>query len=70
MEEMQNLNKMVFRDYYGALTEKEKEEVRTQILAKSGMSYTTFYYKLRNDAFKPLERVLIENILSNRSTGL
>lgn len=67
---MRNLNKMVFKDYYGALNEKEKEEIRSLILARSGMSYTTFYYKLRHDAFKPLEIELINNILSNRSTGL
>lgn len=70
MEEIQNLNKMVFKDYYGALNEKEKEDIRSLILSRSGMSYTTFYYKLRHDAFKPLELELIDNIISNRSIGL
>lgn len=70
MEKMQNLNIMVFKDHYGALNEKEKEEIRNLILSRSGMSYTTFYYKLRHDAFKPLELELINNILSNRSKGL
>lgn len=70
MKKIQKLNRMVFKDYYVGLNEKEKVEIRSLIMARSGMSYATFYYKLQNDAFKPLELELIDKIVSNRSTGL
>ena len=63
MKKQQNLNEMVFRDHYNALPDKRKEEVRNTILTESGMSYTTFYYKLRYNTFKPLELKLIANVL-------
>lgn len=63
MKKEQNLNEMVFRDHYNALPDKQKEEIRNTILVESGMSYTTFYYKLRYNTFKPLELKLIANIL-------
>lgn len=54
---------MVFKDYYTSLSDAEKETLRNFILSESGMSYTTFYYKLRNNSFKPLEDRLIQRIL-------
>lgn len=70
MTKIQKLDRMVFKQYYYALSEKERLEVRNLILARSGMSYPTFYHKLQHDAFKPLEIELIDNIVSNRSKGL
>lgn len=63
MEKEQKFNKMVFKDYYRSLSDTEKETLRNLILLESGMSYTTFYYKLRNNSFKPLEDKLIQGIL-------
>ena len=54
--------KIDFRDYYSGLPDNKKEEVRNAILTESGMSYTTFYYKLRNNSFKPLELKMIDEI--------
>nr|DAM35948.1 MAG TPA: Transcriptional regulator FleQ factor, AAA+, ATPase, c-di-GMP [Caudoviricetes sp.] len=65
MKKEENLNKMAFRDYYDTLSDDAKEAVRSRILEESGMSYTTFYYKLRNNTFKPLERKLIDNIIND-----
>ena len=65
MKKEENLNKMAFRDYYDTLSDDVKETVRNRILGESGMSYTTFYYKLRNNTFKPLERKLIDNIIND-----
>ena len=56
---------MAFKDYYDTLSDDAKETVRNRILGESGMSYTTFYYKLRNNTFKPLERKLIDNIIND-----
>lgn len=70
MEEEQNLEKMVFKYYYTNLSDKQKETIRNAILSESGMSYTTFYYKLRNDSFKPLELKLIKNIIATMGISL
>ena len=59
----QNLSKMVFKDYYDNLADSTKETVRNRILEESGMSYPTFYYKLRNNTFKPLELKLIKKVI-------
>ena len=59
MKKEQKLKKIDFRDYYSGLPDNKKEEVRNAILTESGMSYTTFYYKLRN---KPLELKMIDEI--------
>lgn len=63
MELGQNLSKMVFKDYYDNLADNTKETVRNRILEESGMSYPTFYYKLRNNTFKPLELKLIKKVI-------
>lgn len=68
MKKEQILGKMVFKDYYDSLSDADKETVRNRILSESGMSYTTFYYKLRNDSFKPLETRLICKIISDMPT--
>lgn len=65
MKKEQILGKMVFKDYYDTLSDADKETVRNQILSESGMSYTTFYYKLRKNSFKPLEVRLIRKIISD-----
>lgn len=63
MELGQNLSKMVFKDYYDNLADSTKETIRNRILEESGMSYPTFYYKLRNNTFKPLELKLIKKVI-------
>lgn len=68
MKKEKIFKKMVFKDYYDTLSDADKETVRSLILSESGMSYTTFYYKLRNDSFKPLEMRLIDKIISKMPT--
>ena len=63
MELGQNLSKRVCKDYYDNLADSTKETVRNRILEESGMSYPTFYYKLRNNTFKPLELKLIKKVI-------
>ncbi len=66
MKKEQNLSKMVFKDYYDTLSDTDKENLRNLIITESGISYTTFYYKLRNNAFKPLEEKLINRIIAQK----
>ncbi len=65
MIEKQNFDKMVFTDYYNTLSDDDKETVRKEVLSQSGMAYTTFYYKLRHNSFKPLEIKLIDRIITD-----
>ena len=67
MKKEQKSKKMEFKDYYAAQTDNKKEEIRNAILIESGMSYTTFYYKLRNNSFKPLEIKMINEIIKSPS---
>ncbi len=60
-----NFDKMVFTDYYNTLSDEDKETVRNEVLSQSGMAYTTFYYKLRNNSFRPLELKLIHRIMAD-----
>ena len=43
---------------------KKEQNMKEKVLSESGMSYTTFYYKLRYNAFKPLEAALINDIIN------
>ena len=54
---------MGFKNYYSNLSEKMKTELRDRILAESGMSYPSFYKKLKDDSYTILERRLIISIL-------
>lgn len=56
------LEKETMREVYQRLTDEQKEELRKRIMNDSGMSYSTFYYKLRVDSFKPLELELLKQI--------
>lgn len=58
------LERSSFRDYYNSLTDEQKEALRTKVLNESGMAYSTFYYKLRTDSFKPLEIELVRRVIS------
>lgn len=69
MKKEEKLKNIEFRDYYSKLSDDEKEEIRNAILSESGMSYTTFYYKLRNNSFKPLELKMIDEIVSTFITS-
>lgn len=53
---------MVFKRQYDSLPRKNKIELRNKFVAISGMSVITFYQKIREDTFKPLESRLFEEL--------
>ncbi len=55
---------MVISDYYRNLTDEDKSKLRTMVISEIGFSLPTFYYKIRNESFKPLERRAIESIIN------
>lgn len=64
MKKGEKIGKMVFKDHYNSLSETDKTTFRDELLKVSGMSYVTFYHKLRNMTFKPLEQAFIANYFS------
>lgn len=66
MKEMsEKPEKMVLRYHYDKLDGKEKLRRRDEYLRRSGMSLITFYYKLRTETFRPLERELFDELFVN-----
>lgn len=64
MKKTEESQKMVLKDHYDALSEEDKIALRKEYMDTTGMAYTTFYTKLRNDSFRPLERNLFEKLVS------
>ncbi len=58
----ENVEKLIFKDYFNALqTDEEKNKIRDAMFPKY-MSYTSFYRKVRDNAFTPLELEKLEEI--------
>ena len=55
---------MAIIDHYNALDEQQKTKFRDDILKITGWSYTTFYYKMKNDNFSKLEKEAIEKYIT------
>ena len=53
----------VFKVKYGELSDREVRVLSDKFLFESGISYTAFYHKLRNNGFAPLEKKCIAEIL-------
>lgn len=60
---------MVISDYYynGLKTRAERIVFRNAVLARTGMGYNTFYYKLKNDSWKLLEIEAIHKIIKKQT---
>ncbi len=51
-----------FEDHYKGLSEKERVEVRDKFLEKTGLSYPSWYGKIRNMNFTKLEMTALCDI--------
>lgn len=60
---------MVISDYYYNVLKTKAERIafRNAILARTGMGYNTFYYKLNNDNWKLLELEAIHKIIEEKT---
>lgn len=56
---------MVISDYYYKVlqTEAERLAFRDIVLKRTGVAYTTFYYKMKNDTWSQAEIEVINNII-------
>lgn len=68
---MTNIIVMVISDYYYKVlkTRAERNAFRDAILARTGMCYNTFYYKLKKRTWKRLEAELINNLISEQTNA-
>lgn len=57
--------KMALKGHYDSLPEEQRVILREQFLSESGLSLPSFYQKLREDKFRPLERNLFHRLLKN-----
>ena len=55
MEKDGKIKKMGPRAQFGLLSKDDKVKFRDEYLLMTGMPYPTFYQKLQNDGFRPLE---------------
>lgn len=69
MEKEMKIEKMVFKNHYDQLPLSEKLVVRDEFVKQSGVSLITFYQKMRNDTFKPLERELLEKLFKDKQSN-
>lgn len=60
---------MVISEYYYNVLKTKAERIafRNAILARTGMGYNTFYYKLNKDNWKLLEREAIHKIIKEQT---
>ena len=52
---MEEMTKKTFKDYYATLEEKKKIDIRDRFLEMTGLSYPSWYGKIRNMSFSKLE---------------
>jgi hypothetical protein len=55
------MKKIVFKDYYQELSNKERSELKGKLIP-CYMQYSTFYYKVKNNLFTELEFEKLESI--------
>lgn len=69
MRKEENPTKMVLKNHYESLSRKDKIELRNMFLHMSGVSLPSFYNKMENDSFKPLERELLEKLFNDKQSN-
>lgn len=53
------------KELFESSTDEQRVMFRDAYLSLTGMSYSTFYYKVRNNSFRPLEEKAFYDVLSN-----
>lgn len=56
---------MVISDYFKKLADDDKVAFRNRVLVETGMSYSTFYYKVRHGNWTKSEETIISSIIDS-----
>ena len=59
MEKKEDIN---FKNYWEALSAEKKVQLRDEFMGRSGIPYTTFYYRLNKMSFMRLEQRLLNEL--------
>lgn len=70
MKNSEKTGQIVFKYYYEGLSEDDKIGIRDSFLKASGLAYTSFYHKLRNDKFSKLEQSKLEELCNQKFAWL
>lgn len=70
MRNSEKTGQIVFKYYYEGLSEDDKIGIRDSFLMASGLAYTSFYHKLRNDKFSKLEQSKLEELCNQKFAWL
>ncbi|MBQ7690468.1 MAG: hypothetical protein IJT30_04645 [Muribaculaceae bacterium] len=57
---------MVISDYYKKLDQKGKSQFIKDVTAMTGMAYSTFFQKMKQNSFRKLEEEAIINYINQR----
>jgi hypothetical protein len=63
MEASKKMSKMTAKDYYKSLSLDARKAKRDAFIAKSGISYPTFYSKMARGSFSLLEWAVWESLM-------
>lgn len=56
---------MAIIDYWKTLDEEQRSVFREEVMKETGISYPTFYYKIRNNSFNMSETKVIKSIINS-----
>lgn len=68
MKKQRKATELTPKEQFDYLSRADKIAFRDRFLAETGISYPAFYYKLRDDSFRPLEESKFNEIMKNYET--
>ncbi len=68
MKKQRKATELTPKEQFDYLSRADKIAFRDRFLAETGISYPAFYYKLRDNSFRPLEESKFNEIMKNYET--
>lgn len=68
MKKQRKATELTPKEQFVYLSRADKIAFRDRFLAETGISYPAFYYKLRDNSFRPLEESKFNEIMKNYET--
>lgn len=68
MKKQRKATELTPKEQFDYLSRADKIAFRDRFLAETGISYPAFYYKLRDNSFRPLEESKFNEMMKNYET--
>lgn len=68
MKKQRKATELTPKEQFDYLSRADKITFRDRFLTETGISYPAFYYKLRDNSFRPLEESKFNEIMKNYET--